>query len=631
MTDSQTHHVVFQPSGRQGDFRSGSTLLDAARDLGVDVDSICGGRQTCGRCKLLTEDGVFAKYGITASGAHLTPAGADERSYAARHPSKWSPNARLACAACITGDVLVTVPPESMRRKQIISKGARDIVVEIAPALRKVFVEVRAHALGERDGDWERLQQALAREWGYPADGLRIDLPVLRSLTQTLKTSKHRVTVTVWNEREVIDVQPGYHEGSYGFAVDIGSTTIAAHLCDLQTGEVLATASMMNPQVTYGEDLMSRVSYAMMHADGLAKMQRAIIDGLNGLFADAAARARIPLDEIYEAVLVGNTVMHHILLGIDPVELGAAPFTLTTHAPLDIKARELGIALHPGANIHMLALEAGHVGADNLAVLIAEAPEQQDAMAPDHRCWHKRRNRIGQPRWSVELQLANRPGLRRRSDYPWPARRGWRDRARADRPSQTGEPRFKVIGMEHWADVDTHMPNATGICGSGIIEVVAELFLAGLLQPDGRFRSEAAPPAPARKRRQKRVCAGICRANRDRQRHHRHAGRCAQRPARQSRALYRLQVADAAPRCDAHRQNRAGRRFWQLYRPGRTPWCLGLFRIAIWPMSSRWERGRRWRAHCAAQLAAPRWRRRRWRAMCTTSRPQSIHLFRKSL
>jgi uncharacterized 2Fe-2S/4Fe-4S cluster protein (DUF4445 family) len=493
-SDTQSHLVVFQPSGRQGRVTDGATLLDAARELGVDVDSVCGGRQTCGKCKLLVEDGEFAKHGIASARAHLSPAGVDELDYARRHPAKWSDAARLSCAACVHGDVLVSVPPESTRRKQIVSKQARNFAIDIDPVLRQVYVEVQPHALGERDGDWERLQQALSREWGYALGSLRIDLPALRAISAALRTGKHKVTVTIWNDTDVIDIRPGFHDGLYGFAVDIGSTTVAAHLCDLSSGEVLSTASTMNPQVTYGEDLMSRVSYAMMHSDGLAKMRDAIINGLNALFVNAAAKANVPLDTIYDVLLVGNTVMHHIVLGIDPVELGAAPFTLSTHAPLDLKARDLGIRLNAGATVHLLALEAGHVGADNLAVLIAEAPETRDDVAL-----------IIDVGTNAEIVLGNKNGLWSCSSPTGPAFEGAQiahgqraapgaiERVRIDRES--GMPRFKIIGEERWSDdAPDASYQATGICGSGIIEVVAELYLSGLLQSDGRFRSE--PPHP---------------------------------------------------------------------------------------------------------------------------------------
>jgi uncharacterized 2Fe-2S/4Fe-4S cluster protein (DUF4445 family) len=486
MPDTQpTHLVIFQPSGRQGQVADGTSLLDAARQLGVDVDSICGGRQTCGKCKVLLETGAFAKHAIESAAEHATPAGAEERDYFAQRGWGEPNGARLSCAACVAGDLLVTVPPESQSHKQIIRKSASERVIAIDPVLRQVFIEVEPHRLGERQGDWERLQDALRREWAL--DRLRIDLQALRLLGPALKAGKQRVTVVVWNDAEVIDVRAGYHEGLYGLAVDVGSTTVAAHLCDLRTGAVLATEAMMNPQVTFGEDLMSRVSYVMMHDDGLQKMHAAIIAGLNKLAGLAAHAAGLRARDIHELVVAGNTVMHHILLGLDPTDLGAAPFTLASHAPIDLKARELGLKLHPGANVHFMPLEAGHVGSDNVGVLVAEAPDQQDAIML-----------VIDVGTNAEILLGNRERLLSCSSPTGPAFEGAQiahgqraapgaiERVRIDRA--TGEPRFKVIGKDAWSDaLPPDEIGATGICGSGIIEAVAELFMAGALRPDGRF------------------------------------------------------------------------------------------------------------------------------------------------
>jgi uncharacterized 2Fe-2S/4Fe-4S cluster protein (DUF4445 family) len=486
MPDTQpTHLVIFQPSGRQGQIADGTTLLDAARQLGVDVDSICGGRQTCGKCKVLLETGAFAKHAIESAAAHATAAGAEEREYFTQRGWGGPNGARLSCAACVVGDLLVTVPPESQSHKQIIRKSASERVIAIDPVLRQVFVEVEPHRLGERQGDWERLQDALRREWAL--DELRIDLQALRLLGPALKAGKQRVTVVVWNAAEVIDVRAGYHEGLYGLAVDVGSTTVAAHLCDLHTGAVLATEAMMNPQVTFGEDLMSRVSYVMMHDDGLQKMHAAIIAGLNKLAGLAAHAAGLRARDIHELVVVGNTVMHHILLGLDPTDLGGAPFTLASHAPIDIKARELGLKLHPGANVHFMPLEAGHVGSDNVGVLVAEAPDQQDAIML-----------VIDVGTNAEILLGNRERLLSCSSPTGPAFEGAQiahgqraapgaiERVRIDRA--TGVPRFKVIGKDAWSDaLPPDEIGATGICGSGIIEAVAELFMAGMLRADGRF------------------------------------------------------------------------------------------------------------------------------------------------
>lgn len=512
MTDSPL--IIFQPSGRQGRVEAGTTLLDAARQLGVDVDSVCGGRQTCGKCKVIVEQGEFAKYGIQSDPQHVSAATADENDYFRRHPSKFSTGGRLSCVACVTGDAVITVPPESQQRKQVIGKSVGNRAIEIDPILHQYYVEVEPHTLGERRGDWERLQEALAREWGL--QHLSIDIAALRQLTNALKAGKHKVTVTIHEglgmkdsglatqslipnpqsliPAKVLDVRGGFHEGLYGLAVDVGSTTVAAHLIDLTTGETLVTEAAMNPQVSFGEDLMSRVSYVMMNGnEGLRKLTEAVIGTLNSLVEKAAKRAKISVNEIYEAVIVGNTVMHALLLGIDPTELGAAPFTLTTHAPIDVRASELGLRLHPAANVHLPALEAGHVGSDNLGVLIAEAPERQNAMTL-----------LIDIGTNAEIVLGNRNGLWSCSSPTGPAFEGGQilhgqraapgaiERVRID--PATGAPKFKVIGKEAWSD--TLLPDdigATGICGSGIIEVVAELFRAGLLRSDGRFVESQEP------------------------------------------------------------------------------------------------------------------------------------------
>lgn len=487
--------VIFVPSGRRGRVAQGISVLDAARQMGVEIESICGGRLTCGKCKVRIEDGVFQKHGIVSKPDHVTPPNEDERSFLKRLGDD---EHRLSCAACIKDNVLVYVPEESQAQKQIIRKTASERQIEILPAVRQIYVEVDTAQLGEHRGDWGRLQAALAEQWQL--DNLTIDLQALRRLQSVLREGQWAVTVIIWQEREVIDVHPGYVEGIYGLAVDIGSTTVAGYLCDLRTGEVLASESMMNPQVTYGEDLMSRVSYAMSHRDGLEKMHSAIIKALNQLSACAARQAELQSRQIHEAVFVGNTTMIHILLGISPIELGGAPFALANRDALDIKARELGLRLHPGANIHVMPSEAGHVGADNVGVLIAEEPYRQDEISL-----------IVDVGTNAEIVLGNREWLFSASSPTGPAFEGAQitfgmraapgaiERVRID--PTTYEARFSVIGETRWSNEwqtgagvpleaqPKHL--AAGICGSGIIEVVAEMFLAGIILPDGRFNPDS--------------------------------------------------------------------------------------------------------------------------------------------
>lgn len=483
--------VVFQPSGRQAYVPAGKILLDAAREMGVEIESICGGQQTCGKCKVVPDFGDFPKYGITSKGENISPPAGEEQHYwlkRRRDPGQY----RLSCAACVQGDLVINVPEESQARKQIVRKSATVREVEIDPAIRQYFVKVKPAELGDNRGDWERLQASLRET--HRLEALRIDYSALRELQKTLRKGKWEVTVTIWNDHEVVRVQPGYQEGAYGFAVDVGTTTVAGHLVNLRTGQILTTESMMNPQTTYGEDLMSRISYGMVNADGVEKMHTAIIEALSKLVKRATRSARLTPEDVTELVLVGNTVMIDLILGVDPVELGGAPFALVTHEAMDIKARDLGIVANPGANVHILPSEAGHVGADNMAVVIAESPHVQEdiVLVVD----------IGT---NAEILVGNKDHLLSASSPTGPAFEGGEishgmraspgaiDQVRIDR--ETLAPRFKVIGDDRWSD---EMPyeqiQAAGICGSGIIDLVAELFAAGIIDAGGKFVRDTPSP-----------------------------------------------------------------------------------------------------------------------------------------
>ncbi len=475
------------PSGRRGTVAAGTSLLDAARQMGVEIESICGGLLTCGKCKVQVESGDFQKHGIRSHPDHVTQASEKECELLDQSGSN---GFRLSCQAFVKDDVLVFIPEEARGQKQIIRKSATERVIEIDPAVRQVYVRVDQAELGEHRGDWGRLQDALAEAWHL--ENLNIDLHVLQKLQPTLRKGDWAVTVTLWQDREVIDIQPGFHEGAYGLAVDIGSTTVVAHFCDLRTGEVLATESTMNPQVKYGEDLMSRVSYAMTYSDGLIKMHRAILDTLSQLAVSAARQANLRARNIYEAVVVGNTTMMHILLGISPIELGGAPFALANRDAMDIKARDLGLRLHPAAYVHVLPSQAGHVGADNVGVLIAEEPYQKTEITLTVDVGTNAEIVLGNQDWMYSASSPTGPAFEgAQIKFGMRAAPGAIERVRIDPDSLAG--RFRIIGEASWSDSwqvqsgarPAHL--ASGICGSGIVEAVAEMFLAGILLADGRF------------------------------------------------------------------------------------------------------------------------------------------------
>ena len=484
--------VIFMPSGRRARVKPGELLLDVARQMGVEIESICGGKLTCGKCRVEVEQGLFQKHGITSNKENLSPPSEPETLLLKK--MRQDGDCRLSCVTKVQGDILINVPEESRAHKQIVRKSATERTINIDPAIRQLYVEVDTAELGEHRGDWGRLQDALTQQWELT--DLTIDILALRRLQMALRKGKWAITVIVWQNREVIDVRAGYQEGIYGLAVDIGSTTVAGYLCDLRTGELLATESTMNPQVTYGEDLMSRVSYAMMHEDGLDKMHEVIIKALNRLAARAASAAGIRAREIHEAVFVGNTTMTHILLGIDPIELGGAPFALANRDAMDLKARDLKLRLHPGAYVHVLPSEAGHVGADNVAVLLAEAPYRQDETVLIVDIGTNGEIALGNREWMYSASSPTGPAFEgAQITFGMRAAPGAIERVRID--PQTKKGTFRVIGEERWssewqigenAPVEAQPKHlAVGICGSGIIEAVAELYLSGIIQPDGRF------------------------------------------------------------------------------------------------------------------------------------------------
>jgi uncharacterized 2Fe-2S/4Fe-4S cluster protein (DUF4445 family) len=477
--------VVFTPSGKRGHFPVGTPLLQAARSLGVDIDSVCGGRGLCGRCQVLVAEGEFAKHGVLSSNASLSPFSEPEQRFARRAPL--APGRRLSCSARVVADVVIDVPESSQVHRQVVRKDADAHVIELNPVVRLHYVQVKQPDMHEPSGDLRRLYEALESEWQLV--GLATDLSVLQILQPVLRKGDWAVTVAVHGGKQIIGVWPGLFERVYGLAVDIGSTTIAAHLCDLVSGEVVASAGAMNPQIRFGEDLMSRVSYSMMNPGGAELMTAAVRESLSQLARQVAQLAGISHEDILEATLVGNPIMHHLVLGIDPVELGGAPFALATDMSMTLRAQVIAFELHRNARIYVLPCIAGHVGADTAGMVLAERPDIGPAMTL-----------LVDVGTNAEIVLGNSERLVACSSPTGPAFEGAQiscgqraapgaiERVRID--PETLEPRFKVIGCDVWSDdpgfaAATAATGITGVCGSGIIEIIAEMYLAGIINQDG--------------------------------------------------------------------------------------------------------------------------------------------------
>jgi uncharacterized 2Fe-2S/4Fe-4S cluster protein (DUF4445 family) len=487
--------VIFTPSGKRGRFPIGTPVLTAARQLGVDLDSVCGGRGICSKCQISPGYGEFSKHNVTVSANALSEWNAVEERYKSKRGL--IDGRRLGCQAKVMSNIVIDVPPESQVHKQVIRKRAeaRDIIVD--PSVTLHYVVVAEPDMHDPSGDLERLADALQVQWNI-AD-VRADLNVLTTMQPILRKGGWKITVALHQEDpsqppRIMQLWPGLYEGTvYGLAIDLGSTTIAAHLCDLRSGQVLASSGLMNPQIRYGEDLMSRVSYSMMNPTGAAEMTAAVRAGMNTLVDQISAEAGVDKTLIMDTVFVCNPVMHHLLLGIDPYELGQAPFALASSNSLHLTARDLDLHLHPSARVYILPCIAGHVGADAAAVALSEAPEKSQDLVL-----------VVDVGTNAEILLGNTEKVLACSSPTGPAFEGAQissgQRAapgaieRAEIDPITKEPRFKVIGCDLWSDepgfdLETASTGITGICGSGIIEMVAEMRMAGIVDGPGLIGS----------------------------------------------------------------------------------------------------------------------------------------------
>lgn len=513
--DDNKAMVIFQPSGRRGEVPKGTTLIEASRLLGVDIEALCGEKKVCGKCVVRIEQGNFEKYGINSAISHVSPWQEEEEKFI--NAERREKGFRLGCVAKVLDDVLVFVPEESRAGKQVVSKAARDIHIEHDPAVKIFYVTVDPPSFEEPTGDFERICNGLEREYGLT--DLTIDIFALRQLPVALRQGKWAVTVSVWNAREIIRVRPGKHERAYGLAIDVGTTTVAAYFCDLTTMEVIDTVSMMNPQCKYGEDVMARITYHMTTPDGLQRMSDDIVEGVNDLIDKAVANTyppkkkrknaedgstelvevpeegkvylRLAREDVEDITIGFNTAMHHIFLALNPEYVGMAPFPPVLHHSLDIKARDLGIKVNASTYMFVLPIEAGFVGADNVGVLLAEEPykNEENQLIID----------IGT---NGELVLGNRHKLISSSCATGPALEGAQiafgmraapgaiERILID--PETKEVDYKVIGRESWRKYsEPKEMKAKGICGSGILDLLAELYRAGVIAKSGVFNKKA--------------------------------------------------------------------------------------------------------------------------------------------
>ncbi|WP_230805050.1 ASKHA domain-containing protein [Rhizobium sp. GN54] len=493
--------VLFMPSGKRGRFPVGTPILDAARKLGVYVESVCGGRATCGRCQIEVQEGSFAKHKIVSSLDHISPVGPKEKRYA--EVRTIPEGRRLSCSAQILGDLVIDVPQDTVVNAQVIRKAATDRTFDRNPAIQLCYVEVDEPDMHKPLGDLDRLNAMLEKDWGFK--NILVAQHLLPEVQKILRKGNWGVTAAIHRDIEgsrpnLIALWPGLHNEGYGIACDIGSTTIAMHLVSLLSGRVVASSGTSNPQIRFGEDLMSRVSYVMMNPDGREAMTKAVRQAINELTVKVCTEGGVDPNDILDAVFVANPIMHHLFLGIDPTELGQAPFALAVSGAVHTWSREIDLAINHGARVYLLPCIAGHVGADAAGATLAEGPHRQDKMML-----------LVDVGTNAEIVLGNRQRVVAASSPTGPAFEGAEissgqraapgaiERVRID--PETLEPRFRVIGVDKWSDEDGFAEAAasvgvTGICGSAIIEVVAEMYLSGIISEDGVVDGAMAAKSP---------------------------------------------------------------------------------------------------------------------------------------
>jgi len=487
--------VVFTPSGIDVGVPAGTSVLDAARAGGVDLDSVCGGRGLCGRCQVVPALGQHAKWGITATDEALSAPGSVEAGYRGRRPL--AEHHRLGCQALVSADVVIDVPAASAVRRPVVRKAIDLGEVVLDPVVTLHYLELGPPALGDEMSDAERVGAALGGDWGL--DGVVVPPAVLADLQAAIRAGAGAITAVVADRCRLLAVRPGYSDEAWGIAIDVGSTTLAGYLLDLTTGEVVATAGRMNPQIRFGEDLMSRVSYVMMNPGGAAALTEAVRGALDELAGELCEQASASPGHVHDVVVVGNPIMHHLVLGLDPTPLGTAPFTLAERRSVHAAATDINLDL-PYASLYVAPCIAGHVGADSAAATLAEGPHR--ATKPQL---------LVDVGTNAEIVLGDGRRVFAASSPTGPAFEGAQiscgqratagaiERVRIDPTSL--EPRFKVIGCEVWSD-DPGFAEAlgslqvSGVCGSGIIDVIAEMFLAGIVDRHGVVQGRLAERSP---------------------------------------------------------------------------------------------------------------------------------------
>ncbi|MBU1274790.1 MAG: DUF4445 domain-containing protein [Proteobacteria bacterium] len=453
--------VIFQPMGRRADAQPKQNLLQLALHAGVGLEAPCGGKGLCGKCRV-RPDGPASP----PTPAETALLGQDTQA-----------GMRLACQTSMPQGGPVWVPPESRQHRQVILTSGQSGELELDQTVRSYQVHVPPPRLEEPEAGRERLFAALAQSAGERLNPPpRLPLGLLRQLPLHLARDNGRLSVALRNGHEIVALGPAQDGPPLGLAVDLGTTTVVAYLCDLDSGQLLAVSSEMNPQVPYGDDVISRISCCAADPADLAKLSRAAVECINTLAQEACAQAGVDPSRILECVIVGNSAMHHIFLALDPASLAAAPYAPLVRGPVEVKARQAGLALGPEAWLYWLPLKAGFVGADIVAAALAVGADQieEPTLLLD----------LGT---NGEMVLAAHGRMMACSTAAGPALEG----GHIGQGMRGAPGAVERVSMEPGAAraslrvIGNQRP--VGFCGSGLVSLISCLLETGLLNSNGGF------------------------------------------------------------------------------------------------------------------------------------------------
>lgn len=466
--------IIFEPGGDEGKFAEGTKLIEASEELGIEIETPCGKKGECGQCKVIVEDG----------GDNLSPLDDSEKKLLSEEER--ADGYRLSCRAKIEGGpIKVRVPPESQRKGQIILTEGREIEIEKNPVVKKYHLEIPRATLEDPMADYERVSRGLKSKYGIEISN--IDYQIQMNLPNILRRGKRRtprdsweITTTVWDSEEIINVEQGFEEETYGIAVDLGTTTLAGYLLDLKSGEVKAVTSSLNPQLSIGEDLITRIEYGLEKDDGRRVLQEKVVEAVNqNIIEELIDEAGVQKEDIYEIVFAGNTAMHHLFLGIDPQYLAKSPFPPGRQSSVPLKAGKIGIDINKRGYCYWLPLIGGWVGADNVGVLLASKIYDQSKMSLVIDIGTNGEVALGNKKEAYVTSTAAGPALEGALiKHGMRAQEGSINEISIDPESLN--PDFKTLEDEP----------PKGICGSGVIDAASEMFKVGIIEANGRFSKE---------------------------------------------------------------------------------------------------------------------------------------------